>query len=93
MKFRSNAKYNEPVKSGTIYNGRIGNMRISVHRIHHCEGWYLSCPEVQIRQMELKSDTLMGAIEESKEVLKKTVERLLNDVNAFYEQEVEISRY
>ena len=93
MKFKSNARYNEPVESGTIYDGKIGNMRISVHRIIHCDGWYLSCPEVRISQMELKSDTLIGAIKESKKVLKKAVEKLMNDVNAFCEENIEISRY
>ena len=93
MKFKSNARYNEPVESGTIYEGRIGNMRITVHRIHHCEGWYLSCPNLQISQMKLKSDTFMGAIKESKVVLKKTVEDLMNDVNVFCEENIEVARY
>ena len=93
MKFKSNARYNEPVESGTIYEGRIGNMRISVHRIHHCEGWYLSCPNLQISQMKLKSDTLMGAIEESKTVLKNMAEGLINDINAFCKEKIEVSRY
>lgn len=93
MKFKSNAKYNEPVESGTIFEGKVGKMSISVHRIIHCEGWYLSCPDMRISQMNLKSDTLIGAIEESKAVLKKTVERMMNDVNSFCTEEIEVSRY
>lgn len=92
MKFKSNARYNEPVENGSIFEGKIGNMRISVHSVIHCEGWYLSCPEVQISRMKLKSDTLMGAIKESKAVLKKTVEGLMNDVNVFCEENIEVSR-
>ncbi len=92
MKFKSNAKYGEPVESGTIYEGKIGKLRVSVHRIIHCEGWYLSCVDVRISQMRLKSDTLMGAIEESKEVLKTVVDRLSKDVKAFCEEDIEISR-
>lgn len=93
MKFRSNAKYNEPVESGTIFEGKVGKMSISVHRIIYCEGWYLSCPDMRISQMKLKSDTLIGAIEEAKTVLKKTVEKMVNDVNSFCEEEIEVSRY
>lgn len=93
MKFKSNARYNEPVESGTIFEGKVGKMSISVHRIIHCEGWYLSCPDMRISQMKLKSDTLIGAIEESKTVLKKTVERMMNDVNSFCAEEIEVSRY
>lgn len=92
MKFKSNARYGEPVESGTIYEGRIGKLRVSVHRIIHCEGWYLSCYDVQISQMKLKSDTLMGAIEESKEVLKAVADKLSKDVKAFCEEDIEISR-
>lgn len=93
MKFKSNAKYNEPVESGTIFEGKVGRLGISVHRIIHCEGWYLSCPDMRISQMKLKSDTLIGAIEESKTVLKKTVERMVNDINSFCAEEIEVSRY
>lgn len=92
MIFRSNAKYSEPVESGTIYKGEIGKLRVSVHRIIHCEGWYLSCADVQIRQIRLKSDTLMGAIEESKEVLKSVVDKLSEDVKAFRDAKIEVSR-
>ena len=92
MKFKSNARYNEPVEGGTIFEGKIGNTRVSVHRIIHCEGWFLSCPDLRISQMQLKSDTLMSAIEESKEVLKKVVEDLTKDIDSFCESEIEISR-
>lgn len=93
MKFKSNAKYNKPVESGTIFEGKVGRLSISVHRIIHCEGWYLSCPDIGISQMKLKSDTLTVAIEESKMVLKKMVEGMMNDVNAFCEEDIEISRH
>lgn len=92
MIFRSNAKYGEPVESGTIYEGKIGKLRVSVHRIIHCEGWYLSCADVRISQMRLKSGTLMGAIKESKEVLKSVVDKLSEDVKSFCEADIEVSR-
>lgn len=93
MKFKSNARYSETVESGTIFRGEVGNVRISVHRIIHCEGWFLSCPDLRISQMQLNSNTLTSAIEESKEVLKKAVEDLRKDVDSFCESEIEISRY
>lgn len=93
MKFKSNARYSNPVESGTIFEGKIGNTKISVHRIIHFEGWFLSCPDLRISQRRLKSDTLMSAIEESKEVLKKVVEDLRKDIDYFCKSEIEISRY
>lgn len=94
MKFKSNAKYGQPVESGSIYEGRIGNLTISVHHhIYYGEAWLLSCRELNISQKELKSEGLMSAINEAKEVLKKTVEDLQKDVNTFCEESIEISRY
>lgn len=92
MKFKSNAKHGDPVESGTIYEGRIGKLRVSVHRIIHCEGWYLTCIDVRISQMKLKSDSLMEAIGESKEVIKSVTDKLSEDAKGFYEADIEISR-
>lgn len=92
MKFKSNAKYGKPIENGTIFEGKVGDLRITIHRINHCEGWFLSCYNMQIQNMQLKNDTLMGAIEESKEVLKNKVEKLRNDVKAFYESDIEVSK-
>lgn len=92
MEFKSNARYGEPKENGTIFNGEIGNLKLSVHRIIHCDGWFLSCPNIRISQMKLKSDTLIEAINESKIVLKKMVENLSDDINAFYEESIEISK-
>lgn len=93
MKFKSNAKYGQPVESGSIYEGRIGNLIISVHHIYNGETWFLSCHKLNISQRELKSETLMGAINEAKEVLKREVEDLKKDINAFCKESIEISRY
>lgn len=93
MKFKSNAKCGEPEESGTIFEGRIGNLRVSVHRIIHLDGWFLSCPTLQIKQMGLESEVLMDAINEAKGILKNTAEGLQKDANAFYKESIEISQY
>lgn len=92
MKFKSNAKYGQPMESGSIYEGRIGNLIISVHHIYNGETWFLSCHKLNISQRELKSETLMEAIKEAKEILKQEIEDLQKDVNTFYEESIEISR-
>ena len=93
MKFKSNAKYGQPVESGSVYEGRIGNIIISVHHIYGGKEWYLSCHSLNISQRELKSEGLISAINEAKEILKKKVEDLQKDINAFCEENIEISRY
>lgn len=93
MKFKSNAKYGQPVESGSVYEGRIGNLIISIHHIYGGEMWFLSCHNLNISQKSLKSETLIGAINEAKEILKIVVEDLQKDVNAFCEESIEISRH
>lgn len=92
MRFVSNAKYSEPVENGTIFRGKVGNMRIIVHRMYHYEGWYLSVPDLMMDGKKLKSDSLIGAINESKSVLKQISEKINKDVSSFCEAEIEISR-
>lgn len=93
MKFKSNAKYGKPVESGSIYEGRIGKLIISVHHLYGGEDWFLSCHSLNMSQRPLKSETLMGAINETKEVLKDAVGSLQKDVSAFCKEDIEISRY
>lgn len=93
MKFKSNAKYDQPVECGSIYQGEIGNLCISVHHIYGGKEWYLSCHKLNIGQKELKSEKLLDAIEEAKEVLKRAVDSLQQDVNVFLQESIEISRY
>lgn len=93
MKFKSNGKYNKPVESGSVYEGRIGKLIVSVHHIYGGEEWFLSCHNLNISQKHLKSETLMDAINEAKEVLKDAVDGLQKDVSAFCEEDIEISRY
>ena len=93
MKFTSNAKYGQPVESGSIYEGRIGNLIITVHHIYGGEDWFLSCHSLNISQKHLESEILIGAIKESKEILKSVIDSLQKDVNDFCEESIEISRY
>jgi len=46
MKFISNATYEKPVESGTIFKVTVGGIRITIHRVIHLEGWYLSCSDL-----------------------------------------------
>ena len=93
MKFISNAKYGEPVESGTIFRTRIFGTDIVIHRIFQIEGWYLSCARLQIKDEKLKSETLTSAIKEVKNVLKNKIDYLNNVVDSYDPNGFEISRY
>lgn len=92
MKFISNAKYGEPVENGTIFKFNACRMDIIVHRIHSLDGWYLSCYRLCINDKPLKSESLMSAIKESKDIIRTELDRI-NQVKKFFDEEVEISRY
>lgn len=93
MKFVSNAKYDSPVESGTVFTTNVNGMKITIHRIIHLEGWYLSCYDLGINGRELKAETIRDAIEESKGILKAAVARLEKTVEIFSNDSIEISKY
>lgn len=93
MKFISNAKLGEPVENGTIFRGKAGGLNIAVHKIVYCEGWHLSCAEIGVRDMSLKSETLIKAIREAETVVKKKISKMQEDIAEAINESVEISRY
>lgn len=93
MKFISNARNGEPVESGTIFKATVGGVRIVIYKIIHLEGWYLDCYNLGIDKRKLKAESLMDAIEESKEILRAVVARLEKAVEIFSNDPIEISKY
>lgn len=93
MKFVSNANYEKPVESGTIFRTTVNGITVSIHRIIHLDGWFLSCYQLQIDDRELKAESLSDAIEESKGILKKYVENVNDFLNRYTSESWEISRY
>lgn len=44
MKLISNAKFGQPVESGSVFQTKIGTIQISIHRYKGCEGVVLDVP-------------------------------------------------
>ena len=95
MKLISNAKFGEPVKSGTIFRTQDHGIGICIHKICGCgDTWYLNCNELGIDNLQLKSENLFRCVDEAKEILKKQLELLNERFNNFYEDnDVKILRY
>lgn len=93
IKLISNAKFGEPVESGTIFHAKIGIMYVTIHRYAGCEGWFLSCPDLRIEARELKSKGLLQATREAGDILKNRIENLKRDIDVFCGTAIEISRY
>ena len=85
MKLISNAKFGEPVESGTIFRTQDHGINICIHKICGCGNvLYLNCNELGIDNLRLKSENLFRCVDE-----------LLNErFNNFYEDnDVKILRY
>ena len=93
MKFISNANYGKPVESGTIFQTTVNGITVSIHRIIHLDGWFLSCHQFQIDDQELNAESLSDAIEESKGILKEYVENANDFLNCYTSESWEVSRY
>lgn len=90
--FFTNAKSEEPMENGTIFTGVYDNLTIIIHRIHYCDGWYLTCRLLNMEQEKLKSDSIMAAIEEAKEVIKHRAEIIQRSAEYFCKTDIKIRR-
>lgn len=95
MKLISNAKFGEPVESGTIFRTQGHGIDICIYKICGCgDTWYLNCNELGIDNLQLKSENLFRCVDEAKEILKQKLELLNGRFNNFYEDnDVKILRY
>lgn len=47
MKFISNSDYGKPVETGTIFYTTLNGIKVTIHKIIHLDGWFLSCAQFQ----------------------------------------------
>lgn len=84
MKLISNAKFGEPVESGTVFRTIDNGIDICIHKICGCgDAWYLNCNELGIDNLQLKSENLFRCVDEAKEILKQKLELLNERFNNF----------
>lgn len=94
MKYVSNAKYGEPVETGTIYRGDNKRLDICVHTLHGCgETLYMNCRALGIMGRKLNSISVISAINEAQSLVKQELDLLIKELNTILNSEIEISRY
>ena len=94
MKYISNAKYGEPIETGTIYRGDNKRLDICVHTLHGCgETLYMNCWAIGIVDKELNSTSVISAIKEAQSLVKQELDLLSKELNTILDSEIEISRY
>lgn len=94
MKYISNAKYGEPIETGTIYRGDNKRLDICVHTLYDCgETLYMNCKTLDIVDRKLNSTSVMSAINEAQSLVKQELDLLSKELNAILNSEIEISRH
>ena len=81
MKFKSNARRNEPKEKGTIFLLEDNKLKMSIHRritirMADDDTWFLSCKELQIYQRDLHESDFRKAMEKAKIIISKEIQEL-----------------
>lgn len=93
MKYISNAKYGEPVETGTIYRSNSERLVICVHTLCGCgETLYMNCQALDIMDRRLNSTSVIAAINEAQSLVKHELDLLSKELNSILNSEIEISR-
>ena len=80
MKFKSNARWNEPKENGTIFDLKDNGLRISIHRVVHCEEtWFLSCHALGVSRMNLYEPDFAEAVKKAKVVINHKIGELVQE--------------
>lgn len=94
MKYISNAKYGEPIETGTIYRGDNKRLDICVHTLYGCKGTlYMNCRALGIVDRRLNSTSVLVAIDEAQSLVKRELDLLGKELNSILNSEIEISRH
>ena len=94
MKYISNAKYGEPLETGTIYRCDNKRLGMCVHTLCGCgETLYMNCNALGIMDRRLKSTSVIAAINEAQTLAKQELDLLSKELDSILNSGIEISRY
>lgn len=78
MQWKSNASYNQPPESGTIFTLK-SNARIVIHKLHGVgEEWYLSCIDLSIEKKNLGTVDFEDAVRKAQVVVFDALKHILS---------------
>ena len=86
MLWKSNARYNEPVKqSGTVFELKNNKLGIRIHKYVGCgDELFLSCRCLGINMRDLGTEDFDKAVEVAKDIIYKEVRKLSEEADKFY---------
>lgn len=95
MKFKSNAKYSEEPKTGSVFTLKNNSLRISIHKYVGCGNvLFLNCSALDIYNHNLGTEDFYEAVSKAKEVVMSEVKKIREDAYKFYsDNNIEFDRY
>lgn len=95
MKFKSNAKYNEDPKSGSIFALKYNSLGIVIYKYVGCgDALLLNCSTLDILNHNLGTEDFEEAVSKTKEVVMREVKKIREDAYRFcMDNNIEIVRY
>ena len=90
MEWKTNARFGQDEKDGTIFTSKATERKCAIHQIWGCgKKFYLSCPALEIRDFGLNTEDFDAAVANAKVVIREKLDMLNRDFNAFLSDETE----
>ena len=95
MKFKSNAKYNEKPKTGSVFALKYNSLRIVIHKYISCgDALFLNCSALDIFNYDLETEDFGEAVSKAKEIIMSKVKKIREDAYRFcLDSNIEFDRY
>ena len=95
MKFKSNAKYDEEPKTGSIFALNYNSLKIVIHKyVGYGDTLFLNCNTLGIFNYNLETEEFDEAVSKAKEVVMREVKKIREDAYRFcMDNNIEIVRY
>ena len=95
MKFKSNAKYDEEPKTGSIFALKYNSLGIVIHKYVGCgDTLFLNSKALGIYNYDLGTEDFKEAVSKAKEVVMREVKKIRVDAYRFYsDNSIEFDRY
>lgn len=95
MEFKSNAKYDEEPKTGSIFALKYNSLGIVIHKyVGYGDALFLNCSALDILNYDLETEDFKEAVSKTKEIIMREVKKIRDDSYRFYsDNNIEFDRY
>jgi hypothetical protein len=95
MKFKSNAKYEEKLETGSVFTLKNNSLGITIHKYFGCgNALFLNSEALNIDNYDLETEDFDEAVSRTKEVVMREVKKIREDAYKFCsDSNIEFDRY